>query len=83
MPKASELIKKFKKLKTLPHVAIRLAQMISDPNVSVRDLEEVIRLDPTLIIRLLRLINSPYYGLRQKVESISMAVVYLGMGSVA
>jgi putative nucleotidyltransferase with HDIG domain len=41
--------------------------------------EEVIRMDPTLVLRLLKMVNSPYYGLRQKVDSISRAVVYIGM----
>ena len=42
------------------------------------EVEEVIRLDPTLVFRLLRLVNSPYYGLRQKVQSISQALMFLG-----
>ena len=36
-------------------------------------------MDPILVARILRLVNSPFYGLVQKVDSISRAVVYLGM----
>ncbi len=36
-------------------------------------------MDPTLVLRLLRLVNSSYYGLRQKINSISRAVVFVGM----
>ncbi len=79
MPSTNEILKKFKKLKTLPHVGIKLSQLISDEDVSVQQLEEVIRLDPTLVLRLLRLVNSPYYGLREKVDSVSKAVVFIGM----
>jgi HD-like signal output (HDOD) protein len=53
--------------------------MFSDSRTSVRDIEEVIRLDPTLVLRVLKLINSAYYGLRQKVSSIADAIVYLGL----
>jgi putative nucleotidyltransferase with HDIG domain len=45
----------------------------------MKDFEEVIKMDPTLVVRLLRLINSPFYGLAQQVDSISRAVAYIGM----
>ncbi len=79
MASAQDILKKFKQLKTLPHIAIKLSQLISDENTSVKDLEEVIRLDPTLIVRLLKLVNSPYFGLREKVKDIAEAVVFIGM----
>ncbi|MBW1695874.1 MAG: HDOD domain-containing protein [Deltaproteobacteria bacterium] len=79
MPTTHELLKKFKEIKTLPHVAIRLSKLISDDSTPMAKFEETIRMDPTLVLRLLRMVNSPYYGLRQKVDSISRAVVYIGM----
>lgn len=36
-------------------------------------------MDPILVVRLLRLVNSPFYGLAQRVDSIGRAVAYLGM----
>lgn len=36
-------------------------------------------MDPTLVLRLLRVANSSYYGLNEKVESISRALVFIGM----
>jgi HD-like signal output (HDOD) protein len=74
-----QLLKRFTSIKTLPHVALRLSKLISDESITIRDLEEVIRLDPTLVLRLLRVVNSPYYGLKHKVDSIARAVVFLGM----
>jgi len=79
MVTAQALIRNFNKVKTLPHVEIRLSKLISDENSTMREFEEVIRLDPTLVLRLLRLVNSSYYGLRQKINSISRAVVFVGM----
>lgn len=79
MPTARGLLNKFKTIKTLPHVAIRLAGLTSDETSTVQQLEELIRMDPTLVLRVLRLVNSPYYGLLQKVDSIASAVVYIGM----
>jgi HD-like signal output (HDOD) protein len=76
---ANNILKKFKTIKTIPHIAIRLTQMISDSGTTVREIEEVISLDPTLVLRVLKLINSAYYGLRRKVDSIADAIVYLGL----
>ncbi len=82
MVTAVQLLKNFKQLKTLPHIAIELTQLLGDDNTTVKKLEEVIKLDPTLILRVLRLVNSAYYGLMQKVASVSDAVVYLGLDTI-
>lgn len=79
MATARTLLNKFKNEKTLPHVAIRLSKLISDENSSMQEFQKIIKMDPTLVLRLLRLVNSSYYGLRQKVDSISRAVIFVGM----
>ncbi len=79
MPSAQTLVHKFNDLKTLPHVAIRVTQLVNSDAATMKDFEEIIKLDPILVIRLLKLVNSPYFGLVNRVESISKAVVYAGM----
>ncbi len=79
MSSANKFIKKFNTIKTLPHVVTRLSKLIADDDTTMRDFEDVIKMDPTLVVRLLRLVNSPFYGLAQQVDSISRAVAYLGM----
>lgn len=79
MPTAARLIKKYKRGNTLPHIVARLAQLISDENSTLRDFEEIISLDPALVGRLLTLVNSSYYGLVHKVDSVSRAIALLGM----
>ena len=79
MSSAEDFINKFNDIKTLPHVVTRLSQMIGDSEATMKDFEDVIKMDPTLVVRLLRLVNSPFYGLTQKVDSISRAVAFIGM----
>lgn len=79
MTSAENLIEKFKKIRTLPHIVTRLVQLVNDEESTLRDFEEVIRLDPALVARLLTLVNSSYFGLTRKVDSISRAVALLGM----
>jgi putative nucleotidyltransferase with HDIG domain len=76
---ALKLMKKFRQMKTLPHVVTKLSKLIHDENSTMKDFEDVIKMDPTLVVRLLQLVNSPYYGLMQKVDSISRAVAFIGM----
>lgn len=79
MTPAEKLVEKFKKIKTLPHIVTRLVQLVNDEESTLQDFEAVIRLDPALVARLLTLVNSSYFGLTRKVDSISRAVALLGM----
>lgn len=79
MPTAKQITAKFQDSKTLPHVAIKVTQLVNDENSTMQDFEDTIQLDPILVGRLLRLVNSPFMGLPGKVESISKAVVFVGM----
>ena len=79
MATAAQLIRKYKRGNTLPHVVTRLAQLLADENSTLRDFEEIISLDPALVARLLTLVNSSYYGLVHKVDSVSRAIALLGM----
>lgn len=79
MYSSQSLVNKFNDMKTLPHVAIRVTQMVNSESATMQDFEEVIKLDPILVVRLMRLVNSPYFGLSTQVESIAKAVVFIGM----
>ncbi len=75
-------LKKFTGLKTIPSVAARLVSMIDEDTSSLKDFEEVIKVDPTLVLRLLKLVNSAYFSLRTKIKSLSEAVVYIGVDNL-
>jgi putative nucleotidyltransferase with HDIG domain len=79
MASARNLISKFADINTLPTVAIKVTQLANSESTSIQDFEEVIKLDPVLVMRLIRLVNSPFFGLTSKVESISKAVVFVGI----
>jgi len=65
-------------LLTLPAVYLRLREVLDDPDYAISDIEDVISSDPAVATRLLRQVNSPYFGLALKIESISRAVRILG-----
>lgn len=65
-------------LPSLPQNFHDLQRVINDPNSSASDVAEVISLSPSLAAMLLRLVNSPMYSVRSKVDTISRAVAMVG-----
>jgi EAL and modified HD-GYP domain-containing signal transduction protein len=65
------------------HVAsLRLLHALNDPNLSVHQLEELVKHDPALCFLILRTVNSAAYALRTTVQSIREALVLLGRDTV-
>ncbi len=61
---------------------LRLISRLQDPEIQAREVEQVIRQDVTLHFRLLRTVNSAYFGLPVEIKSISHAVAYLGLPAI-
>lgn len=72
------LVQGTRTLFSLPDVVIRVNDLIDDPATRVIDLAEVIRCDPALSARLLKLVNSAYYARPNRVESIPQAINLIG-----
>jgi HD-like signal output (HDOD) protein len=72
------LVQKTQTLFSLPDVAFRVNELIDQPDTRPADLAEVILCDPALAARLLRLVNSAYYGLAYPVETVSQAIHLIG-----
>src|SRR3990172_7541685 len=74
-----ELIDSFTELKTIPQVAIKILNLLANERSTIQDYEEIIRFDPVLVTRLLKIVNSKMFNLKKKVNSISHSVVFIGM----
>lgn len=79
MSTAQQFIDKFSEVHPLPSVVTKVSQLINDSESTMKDFEDIIKMDQVLVARLLKLVNSPFYGLTQTVDSISRAVAFLGM----
>jgi putative nucleotidyltransferase with HDIG domain len=66
----------------LPDFAIRVIDMVSDPDVSVRKLSDIVSKDPVLASRLLGLANSAYFASMQEISTVQEAIVRMGTGAV-
>lgn len=76
------MVSTIRNLPTLPAVLARLSELIADPEATAKDVAEVISSDPAISASLLRIVNSPFYGLPNRVSTISHAIVILGFNTV-
>jgi len=73
-----DLLRGYVEVSSLPTIHLRLEEAINNPKKSMSDIAKVIREDPGLTARLLRIVNSAFYNFPSKVETISQAVTIVG-----
>lgn len=69
-------------LPMLPSLAMKLMQLLDDPDASVRTVAEQITNDPVMAAKLLTLANSAFYGGQVKTINVQQAVTRLGLSTV-
>jgi HD-like signal output (HDOD) protein len=70
------------KLASLQSINKALAGLVNSEQSFNSQIAEIIRRDPSLTARLLRMVNSVYFGLTAKVNNIEEAVFYLGLRQI-
>ncbi len=78
----SQILQKIESIPSLPAIVYKVMQLINDENSNASDFEELIVKDQALTARMLRMVNSSFFSLSRKVNSISDAVVYLGHNTI-
>ncbi len=67
---------------TLPEVTMKIIEVVQDPRSTAHDLHEIVKNDPALSSRVLRVVNSAFYGLPGQIGSIDRAIMLLGLNAV-
>ena len=67
---------------TLPEVTDKIIRLVEEPTSTAADLHRVITHDPALGARILKVVNSAFYGLPGQIGSMERAVVLLGLNAV-
>lgn len=83
MPSASELVQSCTTVFTLPEIYFRVRDVVDDPDSTMDDLAEVLKLDPAISARLLRIVNSPLYGFSKQIDTVTRAVNLLGTQAIS
>jgi len=74
-----ELVSGVIRLVSLPEVCIRVNEMMDDPVVNATDIGKVIAQDTSLTARLLKIVNSAFYGFQARIDTVSRAVTVIGL----
>lgn len=65
-----------------PKSVQRVLELTRDVNSTPKDLVEVIDKDPVLTVKVLKVVNSPYYSLPKQITSVGHSVVFLGFNTI-
>ena len=79
MKSPEEIVGNCSSLVSLPEVYLQVKKIIDEPKSTMTDLSAAISIDPGMTTIVLKLVNSAFYGMPRKVETISRAVGILGM----
>ena len=67
---------------TLPEITLKIIELVEDPTSTAQDLHNIISNDQALCSRILKVVNSAFYGLPRQIGSINRAIVLLGLNAV-
>ncbi|WDN87406.1 hypothetical protein BuS5_00374 [Desulfosarcina sp. BuS5] len=70
-------------LPTLPVIAMEVNKMLRDYNTSIKELSALIKNDQAMTPRILKLVNSSFYGFKSKIANIDRAIILLGFNTIS
>lgn len=75
-------IDRIRDLPTLPAIVLKVNQMLQDPGITADQLSRVIETDQAMAVKILKLVNSSFYGFKSTISSINTAVIILGVNTI-
>lgn len=78
----ADRIRQCPSLPSLPAIAIQVLELAQQPDVNINEIATTISKDPALSSKILRTVNSSFYGRSQAISTVSNALVILGLQSV-
>lgn len=76
------LVARINKLPALPATYQELVKCLREPNADIEDVARIIARDPSMTARLLKLVNSAYFGLAKPVSDVTRAGALLGLDRI-
>lgn len=70
------------RLPTLPAVAAEVLEMTAAPEIDLQKIADTVQLDQALAAKVLRTVNSSFYGLARPCGTVQQAMVFLGLNTV-
>lgn len=75
----ARLVRQIDSFPALPETVHRARIAMDDPSTSIRDVADIIIMDPPIAAKVLSVANSAAYGFPQRIENVSLAITLLGL----
>ncbi len=66
----------------LPEITTKIMDVVEDPKATAHDMHEIVKNDPALAAKILKVVNSAFYGLPAQIASLDRAIIMLGLSAV-
>lgn len=73
---------RIKDIPTLPTIVFELNKLLRDPDTSIKTVCDTIEKDQAITLKILKLVNSAFYGFKSKISDLRNAVALLGYNAV-
>ena len=80
--RVKKLLSKIQGLPTLPSMLIKINQLLLNPRTSAKEVAQLITSDPAIASKVLRVVNSSFYGFPNRITTVTHAIVILGFNSI-
>ncbi len=81
-PDLQKIVARIDDLPTLPRTVLKITELVNNPRTSAKDIARIITDDQVLTSRLLKLVNSSFYGFPQRISTVNTAIVLLGFDAI-
>ncbi len=77
-----DIIERIHTIPSLPEVVTQVVRLVNDPNSDARQINAIMMKDAAMAAKMLRMVNSVYYGLAEPVNDLEQAIVILGFKTI-
>ncbi|RMH58233.1 MAG: HDOD domain-containing protein [Candidatus Hydrogenedentota bacterium] len=81
-PGLKRIVERIQDLPTLPTVVTRILKLVHDPESNAADVQMILGRDQSLSTKVMKLVNSAFYGYAGKIKTLHQAVVILGFDTI-
>ncbi|MBU0639241.1 MAG: HDOD domain-containing protein [Planctomycetes bacterium] len=81
-PELQKAMSRVTEISSLPEITARIVEVVEDPKATAQHMHEIVKNDPALAAKILKVVNSSFYGLPAQIASLDRAIVMLGLSAV-
>lgn len=80
--KIRPVLNRLESLPTLPMVVTKILNLVEDPKSTGQQVAEAVGMDQAMVAAVLKIVNSPFYGLNRRISSVNHAILLLGFRTI-